>query len=71
MTHGDTKNLIESAVNIGQIDKILDGTYCKDYADKAEYLCQMFEQRPDRKPERSAYSKFAAIATAIVNHRVA
>lgn len=71
MTHGETKQMLVLCTNIKQIDEILNKTYCKNDADKAHYLSQMFDMEIIHRMGRSAHTDYVALATAIVNHRAA
>ena len=71
MTHGETKTMLTLCNNIGQIDEILNKTYCKNDADKADYLQRIFNVDVIRKTGRNAHTDYVALATMIVNHKVA
>ena len=71
MTHGETKNMLLLCNNIGQVDEILNKTYCKNDADKADYLQKIFDIETVHRTNHNAHTDYVALATAIVNHRVA
>lgn len=53
MTHQDTKDALRKCKNMMQIEDALQRTYCRNDADKADYLYVMFDL-PKRTDYRSA-----------------
>ncbi len=53
MTHADTKNALMKCKNMMQVEDALSRTYCRNDADKADYLFTMFSL-PKRMDYRSA-----------------
>ena len=71
MTHGDTKQMLCKCNNIRQIDAILNKTYCKTDADKADYLRKLFSVQDFTCKSSDAHTNYISLAVAIINHRVA
>ena len=68
LTHGDIHTMLTNCTNSRQVDEVLNKTYCKNDADKVEYLQTMFNLPRDR---RDSHSKYHTIVRSIINHKIA
>lgn len=71
MTHGETKVMLSSCKNIAQVDRVLDKTYCKNDADKADYLKHLFNITHFDQIGHSIHDVYVSLAMAVIKHKVA
>ncbi len=67
MTNSDTKMLLKMSKTFDQADNILNKSYCKTYADKIEYLQQLFPELENVELTDRAHDDYQTLVMSVIH----